>query len=47
VENVMQKQHKGTGLGLSLSKKLSHILGGDVTLMSDGTEQGTTASFTL
>lgn len=47
VENVMQKQHKGTGLGLSLSKKLSHILGGDVTLRSEGIGHGTSSSFIL
>jgi signal transduction histidine kinase len=47
VENVMQKQHKGTGLGLSLSKKLAHILGGDVTLMSDGIGHGTASCFNL
>ena len=47
VENVMQKQHKGTGLGLSLSKKLAHILGGDITLKSNGIGHGTISSFTL
>lgn len=47
VENVMQKKHKGTGLGLSLSKKLTHILGGDIELHSDGLGKGTTAIITL
>lgn len=47
VENVMQKQHKGTGLGLSLSKKLANILGGDVTLSSEGEGRGTTSHFIL
>lgn len=47
VENVMQKQHKGTGLGLSLSKKMAHILGGDVELFSDGVGHGTTSIFSI
>ena len=47
VENVMQKQHKGTGLGLSLSKKLSQILGGDVTLISEGIGHGTSSKFCI
>ena len=47
VENVMQKQHKGTGLGLSLSKKMAHILGGDVTLDSEGPGHGTTSLFSI
>ena len=45
VENVMQKQHKGTGLGLSLSKKMAHILNGDVVLESEGPGKGTTSTF--
>ncbi len=47
VENVMQKKHKGTGLGLSLSKKMANILGGDVTLESEGLEKGTKATLSL
>jgi signal transduction histidine kinase len=47
VENVMQKKHKGTGLGLSLSKKIANILGGDVVLLSEGLEKGTTSLLTL
>ncbi|MFA6196198.1 MAG: ATP-binding protein [Sulfurimonas sp.] len=47
VENVMQKQHKGTGLGLSLSKKMAHILGGDVVLCSEGVGHGTTSLFSI
>ncbi len=41
----MQKSHKGTGLGLSLSKKMAKILGGDVTLTSDGLGKGTEVLF--
>ena len=47
VENVMQKQHKGTGLGLSLSKKMAHILEGDVVLESEGLGHGTTSTFSI
>jgi len=47
VENVMQKKHKGTGLGLSLSKKMAHILGGDIQLFSKGLGKGSTSLFTL
>ncbi len=47
VENVMQKQHKGTGLGLSLSKKMAHILHGDVELQSEGIGHGTTSVFSI
>ncbi|MDD5400323.1 MAG: ATP-binding protein [Sulfurimonas sp.] len=47
LENVMQKSHKGTGLGLSLSKKMAKILGGDVTLESQGIGHGTLCIFSL
>lgn len=45
LQNVMQKSHKGTGLGLSLSKKMAKILGGDITLESDGADMGTLCIF--
>ena len=45
VENVMQKKHKGTGLGLSLSRKMAHLLDGDIELKSDGLGLGTTSLF--
>ena len=45
VENIMQKKHKGTGIGLSLSKKMAQLLGGDITIESEGLNQG--AAFTL
>jgi len=47
IENEISSEQKGTGLGLSLSKKLSHILGGDIYLQSDGKNSGTTAVFFL
>ena len=47
VENVMQKQHKGTGLGLSLSKKLANMLGGDLSLESEGENKGVRSIFSF
>ena len=47
LENVIQKSHRGTGLGLSLSKKMANILGGDVTLKSNGIGHGTLCLFSL
>ena len=47
VQNVMQKTHKGTGLGLSLSKKMANILGGDVTLSSEGLNKGSVSLFSI
>ncbi len=41
---VMQKKQKGTGLGLSLSKKMALLLGGDVTLESEGINSGCCAT---
>ena len=45
VDNIMQKKHKGTGLGLSLSKKMAHLLDGDIRLESKGRGFGTVALF--
>ncbi len=47
IENIMQKKHKGTGLGLSLSKKMAHLIGGDVNIKSDGLGKGTTVTLSL
>jgi len=41
----MQKKHKGTGIGLSLSKKMVQLLGGGITIESEGLNKG--AAFTL
>jgi len=45
IENGLSGKQKGTGLGLSLSKKLSHIIGGNIHLESKGKSFGTTAVF--
>ncbi len=42
--DIMQKGQKGSGLGLSLSKKMAHLLDGDVTLESDGLAKGCRAT---
>lgn len=47
IENGLIHKQKGTGLGLSLSKKLSHVVGGDIILHSDGIGLGSKAIFTL
>ncbi|MDF1876798.1 HAMP domain-containing protein [Sulfurimonas sp. SAG-AH-194-L11] len=47
VEGVMQKKHKGTGLGLSLSRKMAHILGGEISIDSQGLGKGSEILFTL
>ena len=47
IDHDLQKSLKGTGLGLSISKKLAEILEGDLTLESDGLEEGTTAILSL
>ncbi len=44
VDAPIQKRLRGTGLGLSLSKKLAHVLGGDVAVTS---ELGRGSTFTV
>ncbi len=44
-DGTTSRKYGGTGLGLTISRELSHLLGGEVQLKSDGEGQG--ATFTL
>ncbi|MBD3823914.1 MAG: hypothetical protein IE916_05325 [Epsilonproteobacteria bacterium] len=47
LDNATYTSQRGTGLGLSLSKKMAHLLHGDVVLQSRGRRYGTSAYFSL
>jgi len=47
LENPLQKKYKGSGLGLALSRKLSILLGGTLTLVSEGQTKGALATLTF
>ncbi len=47
IDNTLSSKQKGTGLGLSLSKKLAHLIGGDIKLYSEGTYRGVCAEFSI
>jgi CheY-like chemotaxis protein len=44
VDNTLQRRVKGTGLGLSLSRRLAHLLGGGIEVVS---ELGAGSTFTV
>ncbi len=45
--NDAKKMHNSSGLGLALSQKVAKLLGGKITIFSDGINKGTTATFTF
>lgn len=45
IKNSSEERQEGTGLGLSLSKRMAHLLNGDIYLKSDGIDKGTCAYF--
>ena len=45
VDSTLSRSHEGTGLGLSVSRKLTRLLGGDLTVTSEG--QGSQFRVTL
>ena len=47
LQSSIQKMYKGTGLGLSLSKKLAHLLKGDIGLKSEGVDRGSEFIFSF
>ncbi|WP_457746173.1 ATP-binding protein [Sulfurimonas sp.] len=47
IRSSAHKEYEGTGLGLSLSRKLANLLGGDVTIKSQGIGFGSEAFFII
>jgi signal transduction histidine kinase len=47
VDGSTTRKCGGTGLGLAISRKLIEIMGGSITLFSDGEGKGTTVEITL
>ncbi len=47
VDGSTTRQFGGTGLGLAISRKLMKLMGGDISLFSEGVGKGTTVKITL
>ncbi len=47
VDGSSTRQHGGTGLGLTISRRLAELMGGSLSLDSEGPDAGTTATLTL
>ncbi len=47
VDGSSTRRHGGTGLGLTITKNLVEMMGGVISLESEGEDEGTTVSFTV
>ena len=47
VDGSHTRRYEGTGLGLAISKNFMRLMGGNISLYSDGVDQGTAVTLTL